>query len=116
MEGSTSKPAVRRLEGTAMAGKFGPDPHQLDDEALERELGHLYATREETFFHGSRQALLNHTERMLQLEREYANRFPERTKARHLADPQGLPDRGGTAPRPVTGLVLTPRGRPPAWT
>src|SRR5215216_7985478 len=65
---------MRRMEGTAMAGKFGLDPHQLDDKALERELRHLYATREETFFHGSRQALLNHTERMLQLEREYANR------------------------------------------
>ena len=44
-----------------MAGKFGLDPHQLDDETLERELRYLYATREETFFHGSRQALLNHT-------------------------------------------------------
>ena len=80
---------MRRMEGTAMAGKFGLDPHQLDDEALERELRHLYATREETFFHGSRQALLNHTERMLQLEREYANRFPERTKADRLRTRKG---------------------------
>jgi uncharacterized protein DUF6158 len=46
-------------------------------------------TREETFFHGSRQALLNHTERMLQLEREYANRFPERTKADALRTRKG---------------------------
>jgi hypothetical protein len=29
-----------------MAGKFGLDPRQLDDEALERELRHLHATRE----------------------------------------------------------------------
>jgi hypothetical protein len=36
-------------EGTAMAGKFGLDPHRLDDEALECELRYLYATREETF-------------------------------------------------------------------
>lgn len=57
-------------EGTATAGKFGLDPHRLDDEALERELRYLYATGKETFFHGSRQALLNHTERMLELERE----------------------------------------------
>jgi Family of unknown function (DUF6158) len=49
-----------------MAGKFGLDPRQLEDTELERELRYLYATREETFFHGSRQALLNHTERMLQ--------------------------------------------------
>jgi hypothetical protein len=81
-----------------MAGKFGPDPHQLDDEALERELGHLYATREETFFHGSRQALLNHTERMLQLEREYANRFPERTKADTLRTRKGSRTEAGQPP------------------
>jgi len=41
------------------------------------------------FFHGSRQALLNHTERMLQLEREYASRFPERTKADALRTRKG---------------------------
>jgi hypothetical protein len=86
---------MRRMEGTAMAGKFGLDPHQLDDEALERELRHLYATREETFFHGSRQALLNHTERMLQLEREYANRFPERTKADRLRTRKGSRSKAG---------------------
>jgi hypothetical protein len=44
-----------------MAGKFGLDPRQLEDAERERELRYLYATREETFFHGSRQALLNHT-------------------------------------------------------
>ena len=72
-----------------MAGKFGLDPHQLDDAALDRELRYLCATREETFFHGSRQALLNHTERMHQLEREYASRFPERTKADALRTRKG---------------------------
>jgi len=51
-----------------MAGKFGLDPRQLEDTELERELRYLYATREEPFFHGSRQALLNHTGRMLQLD------------------------------------------------
>jgi Family of unknown function (DUF6158) len=80
-----------------MAGKFGLDPHQLDDAALERELRYLYATREETFFHGSRQALLNHTERMLQLEREYANRFPERTKADTLRTRKGSRTEAGQA-------------------
>jgi hypothetical protein len=72
-----------------MAGKFGLDPQQLDNEALERELRHLYATREETFFNGSRQALLNHTERMHQLEREYTRRFPERTEADALRTRKG---------------------------
>ncbi|HEX8862883.1 MAG TPA: DUF6158 family protein, partial [Actinomycetes bacterium] len=37
-----------------------------------------------TFFNGSRQALLNHTERMLELEREYTSRFPKETEP----DPQ----------------------------
>ncbi|HYY82466.1 MAG TPA: DUF6158 family protein [Actinomycetes bacterium] len=78
-----------------MTGKFGLDPHRLEDEELERELRHLYATREETFFHGSRQALLNHTDRMLELEREYANRFPERTKADALRTRKGSRSRAG---------------------
>jgi Family of unknown function (DUF6158) len=64
-----------------VAGKFGLDPHRLDDEALQRELRYLYATREETFFHGTRQAPGNHTAGMLQPEREYASRFPERSRA-----------------------------------
>jgi Family of unknown function (DUF6158) len=67
-----------------MTDKFGLDPHRLDDDALERELRYLHQTREETFFNGSRQALLNHTERMLELEREYISRFPEQTEP----DPQ----------------------------
>jgi hypothetical protein len=84
--------------GLAMAGKFGVDPHQLDDQALERELRYLYATREETFFHGSRQALLNHTERMLKLEQEYANRFPERTRTDALRTRKGSRARSGQPP------------------
>jgi hypothetical protein len=38
------------MEWDCHGGKFGLDPHRLDDQALERELHHLYATREETFF------------------------------------------------------------------
>jgi Family of unknown function (DUF6158) len=80
-----------------MAEKFGLDPHRLEDEDLERELRYLYATREETFFHGSRQALLNHTERMLQLEREYAARFPEETEADPLRTRRGSRAQAGQA-------------------
>jgi hypothetical protein len=69
------------MGGSSVADKLGLDPHRLDDEALERELRYLHSTREETFFNGSRQALLNHTERMLELEREYTNRFPKETEA-----------------------------------
>jgi len=84
--------------------KFGLDPHQLDDAALERELRHLYATREETFFNGSRDAILNHTERMLRLEQEYANRFPERTRADTMRTRKGSRARAGQPPgRPDPG-------------
>ncbi|HZD37976.1 MAG TPA: DUF6158 family protein [Actinomycetes bacterium] len=72
-----------------MTDKLGLDPHRLSDQDLERELRYLYSTREETFFHGSRQALLNHTERMQQLEREYTNRFPQETEADPLRTRRG---------------------------
>jgi Family of unknown function (DUF6158) len=72
-----------------MTDKFGLDPHRLEDQDLERELRYLYSTREETFFHGSRQALLNHTERMMELEREYTYRFPKETEADPLRTRRG---------------------------
>lgn len=66
---------------------------QLDDEALERELRHIYQTRADTFFSGSPQALAHHTERMLELEEEYARRFPERVR------PEALRTRAGSRAR-----------------
>jgi hypothetical protein len=77
-----------------MPGKLGLDPKQLDDDELERELRQLYATREETFFGGTRQALLNHTESMT-LEREYDSRFPERTRPDALRTRKGSRSRAG---------------------
>jgi hypothetical protein len=56
----------------------GVPPVRLTDDALGRELERLHATRRETFFHGSEDALEVHTERMLELEREYLRRFPDR--------------------------------------
>lgn len=77
------------------AGKFGLDPRDLDDTSLERELRHIYETRAETFFHGSRQALSNHTERMFELEREFAARFPDRTTPDPLRTRKGSRARAG---------------------
>jgi hypothetical protein len=51
---------------------------RLSDGDLERELEHLHATRHETFLHGTEDALETHTRRMLELEREYLRRFPDR--------------------------------------
>lgn len=54
----------------------GVAPQDLDDETLRRELEHLWETRKETFLNGSADALATHTERMLELEKAFAERFP----------------------------------------
>jgi hypothetical protein len=51
---------------------------ELSDDDLERELTHLHETRHDTFLGGSADALRHHTDRMLELEGEYAARFPDR--------------------------------------
>jgi hypothetical protein len=56
----------------------GVPPPALTDEALERELLHLHETRNDTFLHGSEDALAFHTARMNDLESEYLRRNPDR--------------------------------------
>ncbi len=56
----------------------GVPPTVLTDECLDRELLHLHQTRNDTFLHGSEDALSFHTARMLDLEREYVRRNPDR--------------------------------------
>jgi hypothetical protein len=68
---------------------------ELDDSALERELEHLHETRHETFLNGSGDALAAHTERMLELEQEYARRFPQRTAPDTLRTREGSRERDG---------------------
>jgi hypothetical protein len=51
---------------------------QLDEMELRRELEQLHRTRNDTFLHGSDQALRRHTERTAELEEEYLRRHPER--------------------------------------
>jgi hypothetical protein len=63
----------------------GVPASQLDDADLERELAHLHETRNDTFLHGSAQALDHHSRRMTELEDEYLRRHPERD-----VDPQRL--------------------------
>ncbi len=98
-------------KGTRVAGNFGLDPHRLDDEALERELRYGYATREETFFRGTCQALPNHTDHMLQLEHG-RQPVPRADQGQRAADPQGLSAplaRRFSAVRfPPAGQVATP--------
>jgi hypothetical protein len=56
----------------------GVPPTLLSDEALERELLHLHETRNDTFLHGSEDALAFHTGRTADLEHEYLRRNPDR--------------------------------------
>lgn len=56
----------------------GVDPVTLTEADLIRELERLHATRNETFRHGSDEALSMHTRRTAELEREYLRRHPER--------------------------------------
>jgi hypothetical protein len=57
----------------------GVPARELDDPTLERELERLHETRHDTFLNGTADALAAHTERMLELEEEYARRFPQKT-------------------------------------
>lgn len=106
--------------------KFGVSPSDLDDDRLEKELLSLYRTREDTFFSGSPAALRAHTDRMLEIEHEYARRFPDRTAvspartrrgARSLAgQPRGRSARTARAALPRTrtrgrAAASRPRGR-----
>lgn len=59
-------------------GMTGVPPTVLTDEALDRELLHLHETRNDTFLHGSDDALALHTERTAMLEAEYLRRNPDR--------------------------------------
>jgi len=68
---------------------------ELDDSALERELEQLHDTRHETFLNGSADALKVHTDRMLELEQEYAQRFPQDTKPSPLRTREGSRERDG---------------------
>lgn len=56
----------------------GVAPGELAEDDLLRELEHLHETRNETFLHGSGDALREHTSRTADLEEEYLRRHPER--------------------------------------
>ncbi|WP_344075967.1 DUF6158 family protein [Luedemannella helvata] len=64
--------------GLPAATDGGIPAEQLDELDLRRELEQLHRTRNDTFLHGSDQALQRHTERTAELEAEYLRRHPER--------------------------------------
>jgi hypothetical protein len=56
--------------------RVGIPGSELADADLQRELGELHRTRNDTLRHGSDNALANHNERLAELEEEYLRRFP----------------------------------------
>jgi hypothetical protein len=70
--------ALVQLVGVTPTTGQGIPPGSLSDEDLSRELNHLHETRDDTFRHGSPQALAHHDERTAVLEDEYLRRFPDR--------------------------------------
>lgn len=70
--------ALAQLAGSPSVEGQGVPPATLSDADLSRELEHLHETRDETFRHGSPQALAHHDDRTARLEDEYLRRFPDR--------------------------------------
>ncbi|MCX4782194.1 DUF6158 family protein [Streptomyces sp. NBC_01264] len=58
----------------------GPSAGGLEEGRLMKELEAIHRTRHETLLHGSQDALVTHTRRMEELEREYVRRHPERAQ------------------------------------
>lgn len=58
----------------------GPSASGLEEGRLMKELEAIHRTRHETLLHGSEEALVTHTQRMGELEREYVRRHPERAQ------------------------------------
>ncbi|MFE9560483.1 DUF6158 family protein [Streptomyces sp. NPDC006487] len=62
------------------AREAGPSAGGLEEGRLMKELEAIHRTRHETLLHGSDDALVTHTRRMEELEREYVRRHPERAQ------------------------------------
>ncbi|MCX5402740.1 DUF6158 family protein [Streptomyces sp. NBC_00335] len=62
------------------AREAGPSAGGLEEGRLMKELEAIHRTRHETLLHGSEDALVTHTRRMAELEREYVRRHPERAQ------------------------------------
>jgi Family of unknown function (DUF6158)/Protein of unknown function (DUF2795) len=83
---------LRSDAGGGVSATGGVPPEELDDSDLSRELRHLHETRDDTFRHGSPQALAHHDARSAELEAEYLRRFPDRAVDPHRLRPAGSPD------------------------
>jgi hypothetical protein len=57
---------------------LGQPAADLPEDDLLRELESVHRTRNDTFLHGSTDAVLTHTSRTAELEDEYLRRHPER--------------------------------------
>lgn len=91
---------VEALSGAVADTTMGVPPNELENEDLMRELWEIHRTRHDTFRHGSDDALINHNERMADLEAEYLRRWPERE-----VDPERLRE-GARLRRHKPGRIL----------
>lgn len=79
------------------AREAGPSASGLEEGRLMKELEAIHRTRHETLLHGSDDALVTHTRRMDELEREYVRRHPERAQTTGRTR-SGARARTGTGP------------------
>jgi len=99
-----------RQKATRATGrKLGIPARDLRDADLERELHHLWRTRQETILHGSANAIRAHTDRMLELEHEYIARFPRKTQAAEARTRRGARARGQRPVRQERTGSVAPR-------
>ena len=91
---------VEALSDAVADTTMGVPPNELENDDLMRELWDIHRTRHDTLRHGSEDALMNHTERMAELEAEYLRRWPERE-----IDPQRLRE-GARARRHEPGRII----------
>jgi len=78
-----------------MSRTQGVPAKDLADDELERQGTYAHATRTWALLHGTAEQFEHHTERMLELEREYLRRHPKRTW-QSAAGGAGDAPRGGT--------------------
>lgn len=75
--------------------KLGVPARELSDQDLDREMRHMWQTREATVLTGGQQSIATHTHRMIELELEFIYRFPQETVASPSRTRRGSRARSG---------------------
>ena len=89
----------------------GVPASELSDEELERQGVAAHSSRHWVFLHGTREQYETHTRRMLQLEREYLRRHPQRTWQGTDPDARPVTDLDEAKVRLLAAFAAAPGGR-----